>query len=275
MGYTKKFLSGETYSAQDVNSVFSALTTQGVSLFNYSDGDSPLISIDEAISSFTENGLELYNQNACKLTYDTGTGIFKINKGNAWFLDGSFLTIDSSGVDITEKITEIRKYSTSDIYVYFKRDVANNDILIIADISTINYQDESCVPLAIIKNDNSIIDIRKIAKSKVAPCSNNIYDKNTLSVETRISSNDKNGKLLTTISSEMTSYAEYILLDNTTLLEIQKTEVENLIYTSKELQLMTIGLAAREIETGYEIYVRWESGGGGSSIFTLSNYLIF
>ena len=273
MGYTKKFLSGETYSAQDVNSVFSALTTQGVSLFNYSDGDSPLISIDEAISSFTSQGLELYNRNACKVTYDSGTGIFKISQGNAWFIDGSFLTIDSSGVNITEKITEIRKYSTSDIYVYFKRDVANNDILIVADTSTINYKDESCVALAIVKNDNSIVDLRKISKSKLAPCSNNIYDKNTLNINVRISSNDRDGKKIADIPSSMISYAEYLLLNNTTLLEIQKADIEDLVYTSKELQLMTIGLAVREADTGYEIYARWESG--SSQSYEIVNYLIF
>ena len=275
MGYTKKFLSGETYSAQDVNSIFSALTTQGVSLFNCSDDDSPLISLDKAISSFTGPGLDLYNQNSCKLTYDIATETFKINQGNAWFIDGSFITVDRNGIDISEKINEVRKSTTNDIYVYFKRDISINDILIMVDVSTTNYQDEACVALAIVKNDNSIVDLRKISKSKVAPCSNNIYDKNTLSVETRVSSNDEDGRLLTTISSKMTSYAEYILLDNEDLLEIQKVDSGNLVYTPKKIEGMTIGLAAREIDTGYEIWVRYESGGGGSSMLVLSDYLIF
>ena len=100
-----------------------------------------------------------------------------------------------------------------------------------------------------------------------------IFNKNTLNINVRISSNDRDGKKIADIPSSMISYAEYLLLNNTTLLEIQKADIEDLVYTSKELQLMTIGLAVREADTGYEIYARWESG--SSQSYEIVNYLIF
>ncbi len=273
MGYTKKFMSGETYSAQDVNSVFSALTTQGVSLFNYSSGDSPLVDLNEAISNFTGPGLEFYNKNSCKVTYDDGTGIFKISNGNAWFVDGSFITVDSSGIDITDRITEIRKNSANDIYVYFFRDVSINDILVMADTSTTEYQNVNSVALARISNDNSIYDLRKFSKSKVAPCTSNIYDEGELQSGIIITSTNKNGKIIATITSPMSGYAEYFYWSGIKLCEIQSTTSSELIYDNYSGQIGTIGVAVRQIDTGFEVWAKWISG--SSTSFTGMKYLIF
>ena len=115
------FMDNCLYGADDINQTFSKLTTQGVSLFNYTDGDNPLVSLNNAVSAHTMPGVEMYNTNACKVIYDTENEKFFISPGNAFMIDGSTITVDSEEYDITERVLEQRKSGIGDIWVCFNR----------------------------------------------------------------------------------------------------------------------------------------------------------
>ncbi len=176
MGYTCQLMSNKTYSAQDINKIFSMLTTQGVSLFNYTQGDNPLIDINTAVANFTTPGVEFYNSDACKVTYNDTDDSFMILKGNAFMIDGSSISIDEEGYDITEEIKTIRKNSTNLIYVYFYRDVASNVVDICVTDDSSELESTAVVKLAEINSDGNIFDLRTFAKTKLAPCTSNIFE---------------------------------------------------------------------------------------------------
>lgn len=174
MGVSYSFMDNCLYGADDINSVFSKLTTQGVSLFNYSDGDNPLIDLNNAVNNFVETGVEYYNLNACRLVYNAEDSTYKILKGNAFMCDGSIITIDDEGYDITSQIHEIRLLSSQDIYVCFYRNIAENRI----DISVIDndtlYNDKMSLKIGKISESGEIWDARTYAKTKFMPCSANV-----------------------------------------------------------------------------------------------------
>ncbi|MBR3791969.1 MAG: hypothetical protein IKK18_04635 [Clostridia bacterium] len=184
MSVIYSFMDNSLYGADDINQTFSKLTTQGVSLFNYTDGDNPLISLNDAVSGLTYPGIELYNVNACKVVYDKENDKFSVFPGNAFMIDGSTITIDSDEYDITEQVLEQRKSSNGDIWVCFNRNIPKNsiDISVSADDSVFNSQ--YAVPLAKISSNNTVVDMRKFAKTKLAPCSANVISEYTMSFGT-------------------------------------------------------------------------------------------
>lgn len=168
------FMDNTVYGADDINFALSRLTTQGISLFGYSDEDNPLLSLNNAVASLTESGVELYNTSACKVSYDSANNTFSILPGTAFMFDGSFISIDSEPYDITQSITEIRKSSENVITVYLYRNTPSNTIEIKLTDDSTQIDSEKSVILAEISNNNKILDKRTFAKSKIAPASSNI-----------------------------------------------------------------------------------------------------
>ena len=168
------FMDNQVYGAEDINLIFSKLTTQGVSLFAYDDGDNPLLSLNQAVSSFVNPGIEMYNNDSCKVIYDNENSAFKIMCGSAFMNDGSSIAINSEPYDITNLVSELRETCSGNIYVFFKRNTTQNSIDILVSDSQEDATGELCVPLAYISSDNTVADLRKIAVSKIAPCTGNI-----------------------------------------------------------------------------------------------------
>ena len=124
MGFSCSFMDNKSYGADDINLILSKLTTQGISLFKYADGDNPLIALNDAVNSFTGPGIEYYNPSSCMLEYlapteENAYAQFRILPGNAFMYDGSIITIDENGYDISDEVIKIRQSRTDDIYVYF------------------------------------------------------------------------------------------------------------------------------------------------------------
>ncbi len=178
------FMDNCLYGADDINQTFSKLTTQGVSLFNYTDGDNPLVSLNDAISNLTNPGVEMYNINACKVVYNDENERFIISPGNAFMIDGSTITIDSEEYDITEKVLEQRKLSDGDIWVCFMRNIPKNCIDISVSADDADFNSQYAVPLAKISSKNVVVDMRRFAKTKIAPCSANVINEYTMSFGT-------------------------------------------------------------------------------------------
>lgn len=174
MSIRYSFMDNTAYGASDINYALSRLTTQGVSLFKYSDGDNPLLALNNATAAIADVGVDLYNVDACKVTYTNSC--FSILPGTAFMADGAFITILDEAYDITSMVTEHMKNAQNKLTVCFYRSVANNDIEIklITDDEEI---DGDAVILAEIFLDNSILDKRTFAKSKIAPASGNIVQK--------------------------------------------------------------------------------------------------
>lgn len=168
------FMDNQVYGADDINLIFSKLTTQGVSLFAYEDGDNPLLSLNQAVSSFVNPGIEMYNGDSCRVIYDDENNAFKIMCGSAFMYDGSSIAINSEPYDITNLVSELRETCSGDIYVFFKRNTTQNTIDILVSDSEEDATGELCVPLARINSNNAVADLRKIAVSKIAPCTGNI-----------------------------------------------------------------------------------------------------
>lgn len=171
------FMDNAVYGADDINFALSRLTTQGISLFKYSDGDNPLLSLNNAMAELADAGVELYNTEACKVSYDKENKTFSILPGTAFMFDGSFISIEGESYDITQQITEIRKTSENVITVYFYRNVPSNTIEIMLTEDSAQIDTNKSIILADISKDNKILDKRTFAKSKIAPASSNIVSK--------------------------------------------------------------------------------------------------
>ena len=168
------FMDNEVYGAEDINLIFSKLTTQGISLFAYDDGDNPLLSLNQAVASFVNPGIEMYNGDSCKVIYDSENDKFKISCGSAFMCDGSSIAINSQPYDITDIVSELRQTCSGNIYVFFYRNITQNSIDILVSESEEDATDELCVPLAYICPNNEVGDLRKPAIAKIAPCTANI-----------------------------------------------------------------------------------------------------
>ena len=177
MSVTYSFMDDSVYGADDINKVFSKLTTQGVSLFKYTNGNNPLVSLNEAVKGFVEPGVEMYNPDACVVKYDNGC--FNIKSGNAFMIDGSTISIDKD-YDITTKVTELRKTQNEDIWVCLYRNIPMNTIDILVEADDIKFNSEYSVKLAKISPGNTIADMREFARTKLLPCSANVIQEKSM-----------------------------------------------------------------------------------------------
>ena len=170
------FIDDVSYGADDINYALSRFTTQGVSLFKYTDGDNPLLSIEEAIASFIKPGVDSYNGNSCKVVAKSGNTGFEICPGTAFMPDGSFINIDARH-DITDIVTRARGGSSNTVAVYFYRNVVGNGIDIRASQNPADAESGKSVLLAEISGSNIITDRRSYAKSKLCITTPNIVQK--------------------------------------------------------------------------------------------------
>jgi len=154
------FLDNETYSAIDVNSAFSYLTTKGVSLF--SDNGSVISDINAALAALTSGGVDIYNVESC-MVYKTGE-IYKVKKGVCFLHDGAFLVIDDD--EYTVKIT-----SGVLNYVYALHDPLKNICGVY--VSTVSVP-ENAVLLAEVDSLGNVTDKRVFSQAKVAVPTTNI-----------------------------------------------------------------------------------------------------
>lgn len=167
------FVDDVSYGADDINYALSRLTTQGVSLFKYTDGDNPLLSIENAIASYTNPGVDSYNGNSCKVVLNSAATRFLISPGTAFMPDGSFISIDAQ-YDITDIVTKASAGSTNSVTVYFYRNVSGNTIDIRASQNAADADAKKSVVLAEISGSNVITDKRSYAKSKLCITTPNI-----------------------------------------------------------------------------------------------------
>ncbi len=174
MSVTYSFMDDSVYGADDINYAFSKLTTEGVSLFKYDKGNNPLTSLNDAVKGFIEPGVEIYNPDACKVNYDSENNKYTIGVGSAFMIDGSSVSIDTEPYDISDKVAEIRKSGNADIWVCFYRNIPMNRIEILAEDNYKNFNSQYSVPLAKISSNNTVVDMRTFAKTKMAPCSANV-----------------------------------------------------------------------------------------------------
>lgn len=230
MGLTYSFMDNCTYGADDINKVFSKLTTQGISLFNYSEGDNPLISLNDAVSNFINPGIEHFNPDACKVLYTPSEkedtfGNFTILTGNAFMYDGAIITVDDEGYDISDEVRIIRQTSEKDIYVYFYRNIPNNSVDVCVTVDNSLIETKETVILARISDSDKVLDMRKIATTKVAPCSANVV----LFGETEgfeVFRSDVGRERLRTIIKNVFPGAKYVS-NYYTVIPIQEVETEN------------------------------------------------
>ncbi len=224
MSVIYSFMDNCSYGADEINQTFSKLTTQGVSLFNYTNGDNPLIALNDALKGFTTPGIEMYNADACKVIYDEESDTFTIAPGNAFMSDGSTITIDSEAYDITEKVLEMRKLTNGDVWVCFYRNIPKNCIDISVESDDTVFNSEYSVPLAKISQKNSVVDMREFAKTKLAPCSANVMHEVTINLGTLIY-HDTGYKLRRTIIKNVFPGATKVFL-NGVVRNIQRVDIE-------------------------------------------------
>ena len=224
MSVIYSFMDNCSYGADEINQTFSKLTTQGVSLFDYTNGDNPLVALNAAVKGFTTHGIEMYNTDACKVICDEENSKFTIATGNAFMSDGSIITIDSEAYDITEKVLENRKSNDGDIWVCFYRNIPKNCIDISIDSDDTVFNSEYAVPLAKISHNNSVVDMREFARTKLAPCSANVINEVTINLGT-LTYKDTGYQLRRTIIKNVFLGATKVFL-NGVVRNIQRVDIE-------------------------------------------------
>ena len=151
MGYKCTFMDNDIYYAKDVNAMFANLTSAGVVL---SDSGNLLSDLNEAVSEVTTEGVQNF-PDSCKLT--VVDGIYKIGEGVCFMPDGSAITFDKNGYEISPLADSVS-------YVYLKRNDTMNTIdVVVSDTAG----DANSVPIAEIDASGIIYDRRKYAQAKV------------------------------------------------------------------------------------------------------------
>lgn len=255
MGISYSFMDNCTYGADDINSAFSKLTTQGVSMFLYSEGDNPLISLNDAVSSIASPGVEYYNFDACKVTYDAENKKYYIMQGNAFMHDGTIVSIDNEGYDITDEVNGIRATSDNDIYVCFYRDVANNCISVsVSQSDEIINKDES-VPLSIIQGTQNIGDLREFATTKLAACSGNIICGGRIESFRILPYEDTAAEMLRATFTGIFPGAQYVVCYSN-VIPVQKTgNYDELDFTSIEISGHCVNIAISQVGTEMKVWM--------------------
>lgn len=155
MGYQYKFKDGELYDVNDVNGIVSHFTSAGVSTYSDLNGISGALT-DMGVSNA---------YNSCKVVKDGEK--LKIMPGEAFFSDGSVISVDSSGVSFDP----LR-------YVYFKKDtITETGYPVCSDTAPSG----SDIPLAEYEN-GVLTDKRQRATSKVQGFGSTIFKKKIVKI---------------------------------------------------------------------------------------------
>ena len=149
MGYKCSFMDNEAYTAQDVNDAIGRIAGDGAA---FSDAGDTLADLNTALAGIVGSGTQL-----CGCGVTETDGVYKIGAGTCFMEDGSQITFDSDGYEITPE-AEVKNY------VYVKRNVTENTIDVIVSQTP---GSGDFVPLAEIAEDGSVSDTRKFATAKV------------------------------------------------------------------------------------------------------------
>lgn len=151
MAYKCTFMDNEEYTAQDVNEVFSRMTSAGVVFVDTGD---TLSDLNAAQAEAISKGI-LSDATSCKVVCEDN--IYKISQGSCFMYDGASITFDEDGkvIQVTEGVKN---------YVYLERNIAENTIDIVVSEEE---GGSKSVPLAEIDEDGVIYDTRQYATSKV------------------------------------------------------------------------------------------------------------
>ena len=149
MGYKCSFMDNEAYTAQDVNEAIGRIAGDGAT---FSDAGDTLADLNTALAGIVGSGTQL-----CGCGVTETDGVYKIGAGTCFMEDGSQITFDSDGYEITPE-AEVKNY------VYVKRNVTENTIDVIVSQTP---GSGDFVPLAEIAEDGSASDTRKFATAKV------------------------------------------------------------------------------------------------------------
>ncbi len=169
MAYKYSFLDGETYGAEDINSITQRLTGSGVSPFLTKDTYNP-----EDLNSLTKELVEAGTSiNGLKVTLENG--IAKIGKGIGFFSSGATVEVDDDG-------TEVEIIAEKTNYIYAEHNEETNIISFMSS-PTKPSDTEYVHPilLAKISSKGVLTDLRTHAKSKFVTAGRNNVKKITLS----------------------------------------------------------------------------------------------
>lgn len=175
------FVNNQTYGADDLNTVLSRLTTQGVSLYN--DTGSTLADLNTSLSGWIDSGVDMYDMNSCRVV-SVGNGNFKISKGCCWMPSGACAIFDNDGYIFEPDFTNLTK-----AYVYLRQggddtSGATNEINVI--FNSEKWVEGSDMPLAVVYPSGAVTDSRVFAKAKIGVPTTNIVQ--TFSVKFSIES---------------------------------------------------------------------------------------
>ncbi len=151
MGYKCTFMDNDIYYAKDVNAMFANLTSAGVVL---ADSGNLLSDLNAAVSQVTSEGVQDF-PDSCKLMLVDG--VYKIGEGVCFMPDGSTITFDENGYEISPIADSVN-------YVYLKRNDTMNTIdVVVSDVAG----GADSVPIAEIDEAGIIYDKRKYSRAKV------------------------------------------------------------------------------------------------------------
>lgn len=169
--YTAFFANNKTYGADDINTVLSRLTTQGVSLYN--DTGAPLMDLDTAMSNLVSNGADMYDANSCKVV-SLGSGKFKISKGTYWMPSGACVVFDSDGYTFESDYTTAAGTKGTVCYVYLKQGGESATVANDVNVVATGEADSDAELLATISSSGAVTDKRAFAQAKLAVPTTNI-----------------------------------------------------------------------------------------------------
>lgn len=156
------FNDNEEYSAEDINNVFSHLTTGGVVSV---DESVVTAAMESGVTQVTTGGVEYCNPEACRVI-NTDRG-YIVSAGSAFMPDGSIVTVSGDG----ESVTGISDGAVN--YVFFERSSEKNGTFV--TVSEQLPSGDNTLLLAVIDSDGGIGDKREYATTKLLPSSANIY----------------------------------------------------------------------------------------------------
>lgn len=159
MGYICRFLDNETYGADDISTVFSAIIGGGV--LAYPEQGTVAQSLDSMTASVMGAGVSEYGG----LEVSVSEGTIHIGEGMAFFNAGVSIEVDYDGIDISRDTQE-------DVYVYLLYEQDLNKIFYTTDVSI---PEGDVVVLAKICADGTVLDMRQYAAAKTILNSTNVY----------------------------------------------------------------------------------------------------
>lgn len=163
------FNDNEVYCAEDINNVFSHLTTGGVVSV---DESIVTAALESGVAQVTTGGVEYCNPEACRVI--SGSRGYIVSAGSAFMPDGSIVTVSGDG-EIAEGVAD-----GSINYVFFERSSEKNGTFVSVS-QQLPSDTSNILLLAVIDSGGKITDKREYATTKLLPSSGNIYAEKNVS----------------------------------------------------------------------------------------------